>query len=276
MFEAVTFGGGGTRCFWQGGFLSAVSEDIGLSPRRIDAVSGGTMSACVYVADLAERLLDIMIDRFSRRDWNFDPDAITDESDVLPHHSLYREMIQTAFEDRRAHEAIAEGPEFVVHLARPIRGLGRLGSLLTIGIYEFDLHWRSSPHQRYAAMCGAQPLQVDARQAAREGKLVDLVVAAASVPPLFPQKTWEGRKVIDGGVIDNAPPPRCRDGETGLILLTRRYRHIPQRDGYVYVCPSCEIPTDKADFSDHDGVKRTWDLGCEDGHRFLESLTRAN
>lgn len=276
MFEAVTFGGGGTRCFWQGGFLSAVSEDIGLQPRRIDAVSGGTMSAAVYVAGLAERLLDIMTDRFDRRDWNIDPEAITDNRDVLPHHSLYRDAIEETFDNAEAQQAIAEGPEFVVHLAEPIGLPGRLGAWATVCVYEFDLHWRSSPHQRYARRCGARPVAVDAREAARQGRLVDLIVAAASVPPLFPTKRWDGRTVIDGGVIDNAPPPQCRDGETGLILLTRRYRNIPERDGYVYVCPSQEIPTDKADFSDADGVRRTWDLGCDDGHKFRREMPALN
>lgn len=272
MFEAVTFGGGGTRCFWQGGFLSAVSENIGLKPRRIDAVSGGTLSASVYVAGRAERLLEIMTDRFARRDRNIDPGAMADDADLLPHHELYREIISATFDDREAVEAVAEGPEFVVHLARPVRGPGRLGAWLTIALYEFDLHWRSSPHQKYAAMAGARPLRVDARQAAREGRLAELIVTAAAVPPLFPQKSWDGTTVIDGGVIDNAPPPACRDGETGLILLTRRYRHIPERDGHVYVCPSGEIPTDKVDFTDADGVRRTWQLGCDDGRKYLKEL----
>ncbi|MDQ0313567.1 patatin-like phospholipase family protein [Amorphus orientalis] len=275
MYEAVTFGGGGTRCFWQGGFLSAVSEDIGLRPNRIAAVSGGALSASVYTAGLANRLLDIMTDRFSRRDSNMDPEAITDHRDVLPHHSLYRDIVESTFAEKEAVEAVAEGPAFSVHLARPLKGPGRLGAVATIAVYELDLHWRSSPHQLYARRAGAEPIIVDGRQAARDGRLVDLIVTAAAVPPLFPIRHWDGDKVIDGGVIDNAPRPDCKDGETCLMLLTRRYRHIPERDGCVYVYPSEEVPTDKADFSDPDGVRRTFELGCDDGHAFLRAQRKA-
>ena len=48
---------------------------------------------------------------------------------------------------------------------------------------------------------------VDARKAARDGLIVDLICNAAVIPPVFNLQGWNGRKVIDGGMTSKAPMP---------------------------------------------------------------------
>ena len=54
---------------------------------------------------------------------------------------------------------------------------------------------------------------------------------------------WKGRYVLDGGVVDNVPVCALDDapGAT-LVLLTRRYRALPDIPGRTYVQPSRRSP----------------------------------
>ena len=60
------------------------------------------------------------------------------------------------------------------------------------------------------------------------GRLVDAVLASAAIPGVFPPVEWEGRLLIDGGVVNNTP-------------LTHALELAPQ---HVYVLPTggpCEL-----------------------------------
>jgi len=272
MFEAVVFGGGGTRCFWQGGFMDAARRDCGIEPKAISAVSGGTLAAVAFVTQRGPRLLEAMGEVFDRHDSNVEPSALLGPGDFLVHENVYREVVERTFGDADAQQAVAEGPAFDVLMARP----SGLGCAATIALYELDLKLRGSPHTAFAQRAGAKPVEVDGRAVAREGRLVDMIVAAANVPPVFDAATWQGGRVIDGGVIDNAPPPRSPlpqrspddTGPTTLYVLTRPYRSLPKADAAVYACPSEDPPTFKLDFTDREGIEATWELGARDGAAF--------
>lgn len=110
---------------------------------------------------------------------------------------------------------------------------------------------------------------VDARQAARERKLVSLICNAAVIPPVFKLQGWNGNKVVDGGLACKAPLPTPDYGRT-LVLLTRRFRNLPKHPRRVYAQVSRSTPADKLDFTKRDDLERTWCLGQEDGKAYLE------
>lgn len=117
-------------------------------------------------------------------------------------------------------------------------------------------------------MIGARPLVVDGVAAAREGRLADLIVAAASAPPLFDQHVRDGVPMMDGGVIDNAPAP----GQgRALAPVTRVYRNLPEAEERACAAPSKTPPTFKLDFTDDEGVREVWDLGERDGPAFVDA-----
>ena len=262
-YEQLSFSGGGLRCFWQGGALDALRQECDIAAERIAAASGGALSAACFVADCGTRLIEAFCDRLERHDHNFEPELSTDPTDLTPHQAIYRDVVSAVLDDE-ACEAVANGPAFEVLLARLPRWLPRkAGAAMTMAAYEIDKHMRSTPHGRYAEALGARELRVDGRQAARDGRLVELVCQAATIPPVFRMREWDGKPVIDAGTIDNAPLPDGDDGRT-LVLLTRSYRNLPQVAGRTYLCPSHATPADKIDFTDAEALRATYWQGRRD------------
>ncbi|ETX30534.1 patatin-like phospholipase family protein [Roseivivax isoporae] len=273
--EQIVFSGGGLRCFWQGGFMEALCERRRPTPDRVAGVSGGALSAVGFLAGIERRLLEEMCAAFSDQDRNhnlFDPRHLFERGGhgITSHQQLYCEVVERVI-DAAAEKRVADGPQLQILVAHPPdrRWPKLTGAAMTL-FYEAELHLINAPHFEWAEKMGLTSTLVDANEAAREGRLADLVCAAAVIPPVFDPPDWDGRPVIDGGMADQAPMPSPDRGET-LILLTRDYRSMPDSPRRHYVCPSEETPADKIDFTDPDKLRRTWDQGEADARRLLDA-----
>lgn len=269
-FPQVVFSGGGLRCYWQGGFMDVVRDALDLDPDRITGVSGGSMSAAGYIAHRGHEMLERMCEAFRQTDSNFNMDDLDEEHGRTPHQRIFHDVLNDVLTDD-AVAGIAEGPSFQVQIARPpsheVPGIS--GTAMTAA-YEAELHIKSSPHFSWAEKLGMKAELVDARAAARDGRLVELIEAAVTIPPVFRTPEWDGAPVVDGGMTDQAPMPDPNEGRT-LVLLTRQYRRLPDRSDRLYVAPSDETPADKIDFTDPEKLRQTWDLGMRDGEAFLKN-----
>lgn len=238
-------------------------------PKRVTGVSGGAASAAAWIACRESALFENMEDALSEEESNVNWD-LRGEDGLTPHQRLYRGVVEVTF-DEDSHRAIATGPVFQVTLAHPPdSGWPKAAGALAAAAYEAELHTKNSPHLSWAEKVGLTTRRVDARQAARDGRLVDLICAAAAIPPVFEPPLWDGRPVIDSGMADQAPMPDPDRGET-LVLLTRAYDRLPAVAGRRYVAPSRETEADKIDFTDPVKIAKTWDLGLEDGQAFLKN-----
>ena len=270
-WRQIVFSGGGTRCFWHGGFLEQVQDHIDLAPERVIGVSGGALSAAAFLSDRGAALLDIMRDAFAAEDANIAWHDLNQDEGRTPHQRVYREVVETMLTEN-ALARIADGPVFQVFLAHPPtdRLAEWTGTAMTLA-YEAELHIKGSPHFKWPGALGVTATRVDARAAARDGRLAELIVAAATIPPVFRLATWDGSPIIDGGMADQAPMPDPDEGPT-LILLTREYSRMPDAPDRDYFWPSAETPADKIDFTDPDKLTETWKLGTRDGAQFVNSL----
>ncbi|RFC62334.1 patatin-like phospholipase family protein [Fulvimarina endophytica] len=268
-FRQLIFSGGGTRCFWHGGFCEVVRRPLALEPERITGASGGALSAACFISRREEKLLAVMGEAFADRGHNVSTSLEeANEDGITPHQRIYREVVGEVF-DADAIEAIADGPAFQVMIAHPpTERFPKWSTFPLIAAYLLDLAVRSTPHVKWPEALGADNDLIDARLAAREGRLVDLICAAAVIPPVFNVEGWDGEKVIDGGMTTKAPIPEPDEGRS-LILLTRRFRNLPQTPRRLYVQPSGEVPADKIDFTDRDKLHAAWDAGRRDGELFL-------
>ena len=271
-FEQLVFSGGGTRCFWHGGFLETVREPLGLKPERVAGVSGGALSAACFIGHRDEKLVEVMGAAFDKRDSNLSIDWNEfDQNGLTPHQQMYREVVAETLDDE-AVQMIAAGPSFEVLLAHPPHSsFPRLTTFPMMAAYLADMAIRSTPHVILPEKLGGQQEMVDARQAARDGMLVELICNAAVIPPVFNLQGWNGRKVIDGGMTSKAPMPTDNRGRT-LVLLTRKFRNLPEHAHRVYVEPSKSVPADKIDFTNRDKIVATWNAGVEDGRSFMASF----
>ena len=263
-FDQLVFSGGGIRCFWHGGFLSEAGDTLALSPQRISGVSGGALSAAAWIGRRERDLLMLMSEAFRINDANY----AAGRSNFTPHQEIYRAVVETTL-DKAAIEQIAQGPDYQIFLSCPPPHLTPGTSAFLYGVlYKLDQAVRSSPHLEWPKKWGLQRLCVDARQAARDGQLIDLICAAATIPPVFNVPCWQGGRVLDGGMLDKAPLPEPDQGRT-FVLLTSRYDNLPQDTRLTYVQPSREVAADKIDFSDASKVTRTWEQGEADARTWL-------
>ncbi|MCF6430495.1 patatin-like phospholipase family protein [Leisingera sp. MMG026] len=266
-FEQLVLSGGGCRCFWQGGFLHVVQNELPLSPARVTGVSGGALTLAGFLAGRGERVLAEMKEAFrstgSNINWHH-----PSEAGLTPHQTVYEEVVTRSL-DGDAMSRVAAGPQAQILLGHPPsdRWARLTGSLATLA-YETELHMVGSPHFNWAERLGVSSSLVDARAAAQEGKLAALVRFAATIPPVFAPPRWNGRAVIDGGMADQAPMPDPDKGRT-LVLLTRPYKRLPEVAGRLYVWPEEEVPADKIDFTDPEKIQATWDAGLTAGEKFL-------
>ena len=177
-------------------------------------------------------------------------------------------MVETVL-DEAAKERVANGPAFQIQIAHPpSTDHPTMTGTALAAAYEAELHIVGSPHFDWAEKMGLTSQLVDANQAARDGRLVELINAAAVIPPVFEPPLWGDQRVVDGGMADQAPLPDPDEGET-LVLLTRPYKKLPDVPGRVYVWPSEETPADKIDFTDPQKLRDTWALGEQDAEAYL-------
>ena len=266
-YDQIVFSGGGTRCFWHGGFMSVVGSYEDMRPERMCAVSGGALSGAAWISGRDEALRRIMGRAFDRNASNVDPSS----DNFTPHQEIYRDVVNETLDDD-AIGAIADGPLFQITLGRPPKGLpARAGAALAISLYEADQQVRSTPHLKLPAAAGVSAIRVDARKAAQDGRLVDLICAAATIPPVFDIPQWDGEAVIDAGTVDKAPLPEPDEGST-LLLLTRIYRNLPEVAGRTYIQPSEPVEADKIDFTERSKIDETWEQGERDAKRWLDAV----
>lgn len=271
-YDQLVFSGGGTRCFWQGGFLKVTQNALQLEPQRISAVSGGALAACCHVAGRGTKLLEVMGNAFDDQEDHVNHDAFFEDTSLTPHQQMYKSIVSETL-DEEAVDTVAKGPPLQITLAKPPKYLPvKSGAFLALALYVVDQKVRSSPHMTLPVAAGTDHIYVDANQAARDGKLVDLVCAAAVIPPVFDLPLWDGQRVMDAGTCDNAPLPRPDDGAT-LILLTRRYRNTPHHEQRLYVAHSDATPADKIDFTSRQKMEDTWEMGRKDGQAFIEKYS---
>ena len=255
---------------WQGGFMHVLRAERPIDPARIAGVSGGALSCCGFVTHRGTQVRDTMMDRFSKHDRNLPLDEPFDgEKGNSPHQLIYEDVVRTVIGDDDARRAVADGPSVQILIGRPpsLDWAKLSGSAVTLA-YEADTLVRSTPHLRWPQAAGLTGEMVDANRAARDGKLVDLVCAAATIPPAFDPPLWDGAPAVDAGMVDQAPLPDPDEGRT-LILLTKRFRNLPEVEGRLYVSPSDEVPADKIDFTDPSKLMETWEMGEEDARRAL-------
>lgn len=276
-FEQAVLAGGGNRCWWQAGFWS-VAQRHGLAPRRIAGVSAGASTACMVTADRTEAALAYydVITRRNRR--NFYPGNWLRGERAFPHATIYRTALLTLL-DAAALEKLHAGPEILIQVARLPRWLGpRSGTVAGILAYQYEKKVRKVLHPTLGQRLGFHPEVIPVRACRTPDELADLILASSCTPPFTPVFRLHGRPVLDGGMVDNVPVdalPAAVPPAPTLVLLSRRYtRPLPQRADRVYVQPSRAVPVKGWDYADPEGIRAAFDLGVEDGERFVAQDNR--
>ncbi len=276
-FRNVIFAGGGSRCFWQLGFWEGARAgglDLGAQVRFAGSVSAGCAMATAAVLDRTHEALALFKDLAGRNPanvhWrNLGPFRA---GPVLPHGRMYRNALREFLkpDDLAAFQRVSVA--FLMSTYPRWLG-GFLGAAFGLSVYSVEKKLRKPIHPRWTARLGYRPLVGFAHECRDPDEFTELVLASSCVPPVLPGGRHRAQRVLDGGLIDNAPVllAEGQPGET-LVLLTRRYeRPLPVVAARTYVQPSRAIPIDKFDYANPAGLQEAWDLGLDDGAHFAAS-----
>ncbi len=269
-FDAVVFAGGGCRCFWQAGFWTVAAPALGLAPRWVAAVSAGSAFACAALTDSIERVRKDFQRRVEANPRNaYWRNALRGEP-VFPQERIYRATIlDNTDEDLLAR--LHAGPELRILVAR---GPARLGPWAGLGAaavaHGVERALPSRIHAVWGRRLGFRPEGVPVRRCRTPEALADLILHSSCTPPFTAAHRRDGRLVLDGGLLDNAPVGLVPEARRVLVLLTRAYppAALPRVPGRTYVHPSVPTPITSWDYTDPAAVQETFDLGRRDGERF--------
>ena len=276
MFDAMSFPGGGNRCYWQGGFFEALNERFDLAPTLAVGVSAGAFAGIYSLLGLGPRVRELVFAGCGPHLKNVDLAAWRRGGALYPVGAMYRALIAQVL-DATALARLNAAVDFRLAIARLPRGVPPLlGAALGIGTYQVEKHLFGPVHPTFGRRLGFRPEFVSVRDLRTSGDLADTLIASSGVPPFMPVTNVGGIPAFDGGLVDNVPvaplePIEAAGGRT-LVLLTRRYRHIPQVPGRTYVQPSEPMRIKQFDITNPSGIRAAYELGLSDGAAFARSF----
>jgi predicted acylesterase/phospholipase RssA len=277
----LTFAGGGNRCFYQIGLLEHWAERLW---PRVAAVSSCSAGAAMLVLMLSGRA------RESRERWdslrqgvqkNIDPARVLRGERITPHNAIYRSTLLHALAEGGLERL--RGQPFPIYMLCSVPP-ARLGMTLAtwVGLGAYALEKKLDPlimHSRSGKRLGFREFVFDVRECESAEEVADLVIASSATPPFTPVGAFRTMRVLDGGLIDNAPAavverhPRV---QKNLVLLTRPYppSAMGLRGKRFYVGPSEPLPVHRWDYTESatERVDRTIELGRRDALAQLAKL----
>jgi len=276
---ALTFAGGGNRCFYQVGFWEPFAER--LTP-RLAAVAGVSAGACMLSIMAAGRMRETSIFFRARRAGllrNLDWTAVLRKEPVAPHEGVYRDTVLFACEEG-GFENIQRCPFPIYVLAAtfPKRLSPRLGTL--VGYTAFILEKKLKPgtvHPSLGRRLGFRPMIRDARTCATPEELVDLILASSATPPFTPLGKLRGEHLIDGGLVDNVPAfvaEKHADVRRNIIVMTRPYprEKLGTQGNRFYVAPADMPPASIWDYRRNAPVDEARALGRREAEKYGPEL----
>lgn len=252
---ALTFAGGGNRSFYQLGLLSRWEH---LLLPRIAAVASVSAGACVIATFLSGRREE------ARRFWlsraqgitrNFDWSKLLRGERPAPQGEIYRDTLLVTFADGGWERIRAQPfPIYVLAAGFPWLLPRMLSVALGIGMYAAERSIRRAPHPMSPQWLGFTPVAIDARLCESAEELANLILASSATPPFTPIGTFRGMRLLDGGMIDNAPAflaERHTEARRSIVFLSRPYHPsvLGVQKHRLYLAPTQPTPIDRWDYT---------------------------
>jgi hypothetical protein len=272
MFDAISFAGGGNRCYWQGGFYEAASQKLDLKAPLMTAASAGSFALAYSLLGTGRRVRELIYAGCGPHVKNVDFKGWRAGKPLYPVGTMYLDLLRNVLDDA-ALAALQSCSDIQIAVARLPRGLPPLlGAGLGIGAYQLEKKLFHPVHPTFGRKLGIRQEFIAVRNLKRASDLHDLIIASGGVPPFMPVTKIGDRPAFDGGLVDNVPVAPIeaveRAGGRSLVLLTRQYKKVPEVRGRRYVQPSEPIPVKQFDVTNPDGIRKAYELGLKDGAAF--------
>jgi predicted acylesterase/phospholipase RssA len=268
---ALTLAGGGNRAFYQTGLLNRWGDRLSPRLRVVAACSAG---ACVATLHFAARSVETGAFWRKRRDGvlkNVDLLRVFKRQPIAPHGDVYRDTMIFGMREGGL-ERLRALPFPLLVLTAGLPGWTPAPLAVLLGIAAYNLEKKLAParvHPTFGRALGFEPVVYDARHCETPEAVADLVLASSATPPFTPVGRIEGRRLLDGGMVDNVPAfvaDEFPGVKRHLVMLTRPYPDgvIGRRGQRLYVGPATPTPVSRWDYTRPELVDATIAMGERD------------
>jgi len=265
---ALTFAGGGNRAFYSLGLMNRWAA--ALLP-RVAAVSSCSAGACVITTLLSGRSAEAREYWMSRARGvtrNFDWTKLLRGERPAPQGEIYRETLKVTFAGGGLERIRAQPfPIYVVASAFPWMLPRSVSVALGLALYSLERSVRRAPHPMLPRfVLGFTPVAVDARQCESVDELTSLILASSATPPFTPIGEFRGLKLLDGGMVDNAPAfvaERHAEVKRSVVILSRLYHPsvLGVQGSRFYIAPTKQPPIGRWDYTQPHMLDETVAMG---------------
>ena len=280
----LTLAGGGNRAFLQLGILERWWDHLAPRVAAVSTCSAGASMAITFLSGRGRETHAYWLSRRAAVSRNFEWPLLLQGRRPTPHFPIYRDTTMFALADG-GFERIRSLPFPVWILMAEIPFNAPVALLIVLGFGAYSLEKQldnGKLHPGSGRRLGFQPLLLDARSATSPEELTSWVLASSATPPFLPVPLVRGRRVADGGMVDNAPAFAAELDpavEQTLILLTRWYppRRVGLRGRRWYLAPSRPVQISRWEYTRPDLVEATLQMGRDEARQrerqFLDWLS---
>jgi len=278
---ALTLAGGGNRAFWQLGMLERWWPSLEPRTASVAACSAGASMAVTWLSGRQQETHEYWLSRRAKVTRNFEWGRLLTGRRPTPHEPIYRDTLRHSLADGGL-ERIRALPFPLLILTASFPGWMPVSLATAAGMTAYSIERKLAMgklHPRSGRVIGFRPVIVDARSCHEPEDLVDLVLASSATPPFTAIGRHRGRRLLDGGMVDNAPAfvaEQAPGVARNLILLTRPYpkESVGWQGTRLYLCPTEPVPINRWDYTSVDRVDATVALGRADAKRHAAALAR--
>lgn len=252
----VTFAGGGNRSFYQLGLLTRWGDTLLPRIAAIGSVSAGACVITTYLSGRRALARRFWLDRVRGITANFDWSRVLRGERPAPQGEIYRETLLVTFAEGGLERIRRQPfPIYVLAASFPTLLPRALSVALGIGLYSVERSLRRAPHPRSPRLLGFKPVAYDARECESPEELASLILASSATPPFTPIGRFRGRRLLDGGMVDNAPAfmveERHPDVKRNIVLLSRPYHPsvLGIQAERLYLAPTQPTPINRWDYT---------------------------
>ena len=253
---ALTFAGGGNRAFYQLGLITRWHDRVLPRTAAIASCSAGACVIMTYLSGRREAARSYWMERTRNITRNFDWSKLLRGQRPAPQGAIYRDTLLATFAEGGL-ERIRRQPFPIYVLASSFPALLPSAMAVTLGItlYSIERSMRRGPHPKSPRLVGFKPIAVDARECETPEELANLILASSATPPFTPLGTFRGVRLLDGGMIDNAPAfvveERHPEVRRSIVLMSRPYHPSVMgiQGSRLYVAPTRPTPIDRWDYT---------------------------
>lgn len=276
---AITFAGGGNRAFYQLGLMNRWREQLLPRVAMMATCSAGACVAALILSGREQEASEYWKERREGITRNFEWRKLLKGARPTPHEPIYRDTLLHAFREGGLERVRSQAfPILILTTAFPRRLPAFAAVLLGLCAYNLEKNLRKEMiHPTFGRRVGFKALAFDARQCETPAALADLIIASSATPPFTSLGSFQGNRLLDGGIVDNVPAflaDRVPEVKRNLVFLTRPYPpHITGRQGArLYIAPASTLPVNRWDYTRPDLIDATIQAGEHDAQRHAPLL----